>query len=287
MNANKTTIFFSSTCYDLKQIRQSLREFADAAEYDSILSESQTFPVNPDQNAIENCLENVKKRTDIYVLIIGNRYGSVDSSGRSITNLEYLEARAKGIPIYCFISKETDEHYRIWKTAGNGAVAALVDNVKLFEFIDSIYSKGENWVFKFEYAQDLISTLKIQLSYLFSDSLRLRQLLNGIESWKLQLDAASLRILVEKKSGWEFYLYGEQLRQKGRQVKDKRMDLDLKISIGDPIHFGSPELLRAWIQGKLSKALHLLSVFGKVFNVNKDDIFGKPGEPGDPENIIY
>lgn len=71
-----------------------------------VLSESPNFPINPNTNTIENCIENVNKFADIFVLIIGNRYGSQVESGKSITNLEYLTAKNKGIPIYVFIAQQ-------------------------------------------------------------------------------------------------------------------------------------------------------------------------------------
>lgn len=92
----------SSTCYDLKQIRQNIRTFIeDDLGYEAILSEYDSFPVDPDKDTVNNCLRVVEQRADIMVLIVGCRYGYVTERGeKSITNLEYLRARAKGIPIF-------------------------------------------------------------------------------------------------------------------------------------------------------------------------------------------
>lgn len=68
----KPTVFISSTCYDLKQIRVNLREFfSDELGYDVLVSEHDSFPLDPQLSAIENCLRVVDERADVFVLIIG------------------------------------------------------------------------------------------------------------------------------------------------------------------------------------------------------------------------
>jgi Domain of unknown function (DUF4062) len=87
------SVFVSSTCYDLNQVRADLRRFLEGMGFDAILSETPAFPVNPQISPVENCLRAVKERADIFVLIVGARYGSQNESGRSITNLEYVARR--------------------------------------------------------------------------------------------------------------------------------------------------------------------------------------------------
>lgn len=93
----KPSIFVSSTCFDLKQIRADIKAFIENdLGYDVLLSEQDSFPVNPNISTIDNCLNAVTGRADILVLVIGGRYGSVADSGLSVTNMEYLRAHAKG-----------------------------------------------------------------------------------------------------------------------------------------------------------------------------------------------
>jgi hypothetical protein len=95
-------VLVSSTFYDLKQIRTDLKHFlTDDLGYRALLSEDPSFPINPDLTAIENCRRRVEQDADILILVIGGRYGSIDDrSAKSVTNLEYLGARAKAIPIF-------------------------------------------------------------------------------------------------------------------------------------------------------------------------------------------
>ncbi len=50
------SIFVSSTCYDLNQVRVDLKRFLDSMGFSPLLSESSAFPVNPQADPIENCL---------------------------------------------------------------------------------------------------------------------------------------------------------------------------------------------------------------------------------------
>ena len=109
------TVFVSSTCYDLKQIREDIRDFfRNNYNFEVMLSEFDSFPVDPCKGTFENCLNNVDNSADIFILIIGTRYGYVTDQGKSITNLEYLHAKAKGIPIYVFVSKQLNNRMGIF-----------------------------------------------------------------------------------------------------------------------------------------------------------------------------
>jgi len=83
----KPSIFVSSTCYDLKQIRSDLFDYFESCGYAPTLSEFSSFPVNPDSDTIDSCLDAVKNHSDIFILIIGGRYGYETPRGKSITNL--------------------------------------------------------------------------------------------------------------------------------------------------------------------------------------------------------
>src|SRR6266498_2099596 len=97
MDGRTPAVFLSSTFYDLRQVRADLADFvADRLGYRLLASEHPSFPIDPSNDAIENCRSRVEADTDVMILIIGGRYGSVPSGGsKSVTNLEYLAARGK------------------------------------------------------------------------------------------------------------------------------------------------------------------------------------------------
>ncbi len=183
----RPAVFVSSTCYDLRQVRADLRAYLENAGFEPVLSEYSTFPVDPGAATIANCRKAVESRADIFVLIIGNRYGSTDEHGKSITNLEYLTARAKGIPVYVFAMRTVIELLPVWNANPGGDFKNIVDSPSLFEFVSAIRTSGKTWVFSFDLAEDIVSTLRTQLAYLFTDALELRRRVSRIGAEYQQL----------------------------------------------------------------------------------------------------
>src|SRR5260370_41029959 len=99
------TIFLSSTCYDLQQVRADIVQFVnEELGYRCLASEFDSFPTEPDVDTIENCKRRVEQDADALILVIDGRYGYAPPAvGKSVTNQEYLAARAKGIPIFAFV----------------------------------------------------------------------------------------------------------------------------------------------------------------------------------------
>ncbi|MDV2488919.1 DUF4062 domain-containing protein [Acinetobacter johnsonii] len=101
----KPRIFVSSTYYDLKHIRASLSLFIDSLGYESILFEKGQIAFVSDDPLDISCYREAAS-ADIFVLIIGGRYGSETSEVpiksksqytdyNSITHKEYETARAE------------------------------------------------------------------------------------------------------------------------------------------------------------------------------------------------
>src|SRR5690349_2014981 len=73
MLGNSPTIMVSSTFFDLKEIRQQLAAMISSElGYHALISESPSFPVEPDVDTIENCKRRVERDADILVLVIGS-----------------------------------------------------------------------------------------------------------------------------------------------------------------------------------------------------------------------
>jgi hypothetical protein len=147
-------VFVSSTCYDLKQLRANIFEYLGDAGFEPILSEYPTFPIDPDASTSANCRKAIEERADIFVLVIGGRYGSTDETGKSVTNIEYLAARAKSIPVYVFVMRSILDIIPVWKDNPTGNFTSVVDSPRLFEFVCSVRDSGKQWVFPFDASGD-------------------------------------------------------------------------------------------------------------------------------------
>jgi hypothetical protein len=285
----KPSVFVSSTCYDLNQIRTDVKCHIELLGLDPVLSELSSFPVNPSQDTIRNCRDNVKNRADIFILIVGGRYGYQHKSGKSVTNLEYIEAKNKGIPIYIFVSKEILHILPVWQKNKEGDFTSFVDTPKLFEFVDSLRNTSENWVFPFDNAQDINSTIKQQLPYLFMDALNVKR---NVEKKGINIDDSkycpkSLQILINKDSGWEYLLFTELLKTYIQQLQEKRRDLEYGISFIKKTSFDNVSDLSNWLGSHISEISYTTKSLDKLINEGLSVAFGKKGESGDEKHIQY
>ena len=259
------SVFVSSTCYDLRQIRADLREFLERSGFVAVLSESNGFPIAPDASILDNCLRAVEQRADIFVLIIGGRHGSVTEQGRSITNLEFLRAKAADIPVYIFVERRVLAALPLWITNPNGDFTSVVDTPKVFEFISSIRDSGNHWVFAFNTAQDICDTLRTQFSYLFREALELRCRVYGrstvVPSSLAHLRGELMRLLIERPRAWEYLFFARALEEELEKCSDLRLDWQHGVAFGDELHL-SVSALGDWTQAKLSEATRLWSNAG-------------------------
>ncbi|MGA9351759.1 MAG: DUF4062 domain-containing protein [Anaerolineae bacterium] len=282
------SIFVSSTCYDLKQVRTDIRGFIESLGCEPMLSDFDTFPIDPDLSTVENCLRAVEERADILVLMVGGRYGSTTEQGKSITNLEYIQARAKGIPVYVFVMRSILDVLPVWKANPEGNFQGVVDSPKLFEFVESLMSSKEVWVFPFDIAQDIMQTLRKQLAYLFNDSLQLRIRMKSVDLPEslLSLKGPALRLVIERPAGWEYLLLSQVLSDELALAKNLKRDYEYDIALGTGDDFDLQGLI-SWTQRKLrqlaSNAASINQIFGQVLQ----DALGPPGVPGNPELIVY
>jgi len=87
----KPRIFISSTIYDFKDLRSSLKYWFNELGYDVQLSEYSDFEKDSSKNTYETCVEAIKQ-CDYFILLIGSRVGGLYDKNISITRQEYREA---------------------------------------------------------------------------------------------------------------------------------------------------------------------------------------------------
>lgn len=152
-------VFISSTHYDLKHLRSSIENFIEQLGYEPVLSEKDSIAYLPDAPLDESCYREARN-CDIFVLIIGGRYGSPTSEEKkakanaaqfyeryeSITRREYESAAEREIPTYILIDSAVDAEYQTFlKNKDNESIEyAHVDSVNIFHFIESIREKQKN-----------------------------------------------------------------------------------------------------------------------------------------------
>ena len=282
-------VFVSSTFYNLKQIRADLKDFITEMGLVPVISEYDSFPIDPSVSAVENCLKVVDHSADIFVLIISGRYGTVTDQDKSVTNMEYLKARAKGIPIYVFIDKAVLYLLPLWTANPQNDFSAVVDSPKLFEFVTSVRSTDAVWTQPFETAQDIIEGLRKQLAYLFMDALGFRQRVKSahLPPQLANLKGTSLTLVLERPSFWEHLLFANTFVEEIRLVKEHDWDMQYGVILGSGPYLREWGEVFDWITKQTHEAERLVMSFANLINTALPDALGPPGISGDPLKLVY
>jgi hypothetical protein len=282
------TVFVSSTCYDLGQVRADIKQAIESLGYVAALSEHAAFPVAPELSAVENCLKVVDQDADIFLLIVGGRYGSTGCEGKSVTNLEYLRAKAKGIPAYVYVNKAILNNLAIWKDNKEGNFASVVDSTKLFEFVDYLQGNSGTWVFPFETAEDIMKALRNQLAYLFAECLQLRLSLKGnpLPPSLNKLHPDALNIVINRPRFWEYLLFSEVLSNELQACSNIKRDVTYGISLGKGESFTGVQCA-PWLIAKDYELIRILNALERLANEACPEAVGPDGVAGDPEKIVY
>jgi hypothetical protein len=276
----------SSTYYDLKQIRKDLRQFIEEElGYTAFISEDSSFPIDHDVDAIANCRRRVEEDADILVVVVGHRYGYVESaSGKSVTNLEYLTARPKGITIYAFIEKSAMALYNLWREKPGTDFGKQVDDSALFEFIDQL--RAQIWTHEFESAQEIISVLRQQLAHkmhrLLSLDLKLKPLNEEFDG----LAGPALRIALERQTAWEYRLFVQLLRDELWKYRDAKRDHAIGIALNSGENV-PPQTYHEWLVARLTEGMQILEGMAILINQSLQEAFGPPGVSGDIAYIRF
>jgi Domain of unknown function (DUF4062) len=283
------SVFVSSTCYDLAQVRSDLRRFVEGLGYEAVISESPAFPVNAQLGPVENCINAVRERTDLFVLIVGARYGTQREDGRSVTNLEYLEAKKRELPIYVFVRNEILHNLPVWKANPHADFSQVVDSTKLFAFVEGLRGEAGHWVYSFEDVSDIVETVRHQWALLFTDAMAQRERLRvaKLSPDLLGLEAPALQLLLEKPVGWEYRFFSRVLRSELEALAPIRRDLQYGLRLGPVVRLGDLQEIVRWTVSQLERVKRLVHSVTALTDIALKEALAPPGKPGNPDLLAY
>ena len=102
----KPRVFISSTFYDLRLVRLELDKFLESIGYEPIRNEEGDIAYGSNESLQNYCYKEISN-IDIFISIIGNRFGSISEGNkeRSISNMELKTAIEQNKHIFIFIEK--------------------------------------------------------------------------------------------------------------------------------------------------------------------------------------
>lgn len=282
------TVFVSSTCYDFGPIRAELKDFLETLGLTPVMSEAIGFPITPEVDTVTNCVNAVRDKADIFILIVGDRYGSETPSGDSVTMLEYREAKSLRLPVYVFLLDKMNTLLRIWEKNVGVKLEGMVDNPKVFEFIKQLKHEDSRWVFEFSAAGDIKTQLRGCLGQLFSEALIARKrLADAVLPTTLQnIGPTALKLVLERPRLWEFKLFRQILMDQLKSLEELRLDLRYNVILG-PVTFVKLRDLSDWILHRTRHVQNVALSSQRIYGGATKEAFGAPGQPGDPELIVY
>ena len=218
------------------------------------------------------------------MLIVGGKRGSLDPVSKcSVVNSEYREAKKAGLDCLVFVDKQVFDLLSIYKKNPTSDFSPIVDNNEVFSFIDELVVDTK-WIFQFQRNEEIIGTLKTQLS------IRLRDLLHRVRENKITIppefigEPASISdIVINKGQLWEYHLACEIL--KDRVSKIDRMFYELRTGV----LFKKTKRLAvsettSYIQTLFSDISAIATALPKTMEeINRG--FGPPGAAGDAAQI--
>ena len=281
MKNRPPNVFLSSTMYDLSELRVQLRQFIDGLGWRAVMSEHDSFPIDANQTTVENSRRNVRENTDVFVMVVGARYGSVDAEAdKSVTNLEFVEARARGVPVYVFVRKDVLAQMRVWKANPEADYSGIVDTPRVFEFIDSFRGGGEVWTFEFATAEDIVNTLRNQFAYLVQDALELRQLARGQDRLLAELEGEALILALRRDQYWDVRLFATVLEEEldGRETLRREIEHGLASKDVTFVHVVD---LGSWAQDRLHEVQRLAQTATTILNNYLPQVCGEDAVPSE------
>ena len=177
-----TKVFVSSTYLDLEPVRDAVELYLQEQKFDPLMFEKGGVYFDPSMPVDESCYEAVKE-SDIFVLIIGRRYGSpatgetkTGKKFNSVTKKEYQTAKSQKIPIFIFVKSQVLSEYFTYKKnkdLGKEMAVHHADSPLIHELIESIYDEDcGNYIKPYESQNQIISTLRSQFSGMIAKAVK-------------------------------------------------------------------------------------------------------------------
>jgi hypothetical protein len=170
------SVFISSTCHDLRDIRLAVKDVLEEKGCTVLLSESIDFnPYTDGLHAHDHCINEMSKCNKL-IFIIGKRYGSEYMGTKygkyakeitalppeiekpSVSLMEYYVAKKSGIKVIVYVDYDICSERNTFKSQINKDLLPplQIDDMEVYDIIDFIEKQRiDNWICKYHDVNDL------------------------------------------------------------------------------------------------------------------------------------
>jgi hypothetical protein len=168
-------IFISSTLADLHYLRDTIRDAIIELRYRPVMSEHGEIGYIKPTTAASSCYHAVEQ-CHLMILIVGKRYGSLDSERLSVTHKEYLAAKDANIPTITLVEQQVMHYKEVYDASATADIWSafnLMDHPhSTFALLKDInMSDVFNGLVTFTSAADAKEKLKLQIAHFVGERL--------------------------------------------------------------------------------------------------------------------
>ena len=258
MKNRPPNVFLSSTMYDLSELRAQLRQFIEGLGWRAVMSEHDSFPIDANQTTVENSRRNVRENADVFVMVVGARYGSVDAEAdKSVTNLEFVEARTRGVPVYVFVNKDVLAQLRCVEGKPRGRLLGRrrhTTDIRVHRLV------ARRW-----------RVLDVRIRHR--------------RGHRERPEGDALMLALRRDQYWEIRLFATVLEEE----LDRREPLRREIEHGlasDDVTFVDIVDLGSWALDRLDEVQRLVQTASTIVDSYMPQALGEDGVPGDPIELV-
>ncbi len=268
-------VFVSSTIRDLNYLREAVRETLMDLAYHPVMSDFGEVGYMHPATAASSCYRSVEQ-CQIFVLIIGRRYGSVADDGISVTHREFKTAQEHGIPTITFVEPQVLTYKEVYDAAPDNLMWDNFPHMdhphRTFSLLAEVAtSPTYNAIIPFNDVSDAKRKLKLQIADFvgayIQDGTRsgradFKDLLAEIKTLRNQL-AHSGRTSAKKRGEVQDYLHTMRFLLEDRNAEYRKFVQGLAGDIDAAI----PELM------KVANLEDLLSSLNCAIEFHEDETF--------------
>ncbi|MDR9900981.1 DUF4062 domain-containing protein [Aetokthonos hydrillicola Thurmond2011] len=176
-------VFISSTHHDLKHVRAAVGDAVAALGFEPVLSENGGIAYASDRALDESCYREVDG-CDLFVLIVGRRYGSQVSAEppvgdvafqthySGITHAEFRRARLRNLPTYVAIDNDVYKEFEFFhNNQQRRDLVYQVESANVFRLIAEVLAQSNVPVLRFDRSDEIQAWLRAQWAGSYRDLL--------------------------------------------------------------------------------------------------------------------